>query len=185
MRDRVRGLRRVRGRDLIAHAKNWRRHAAGQRKAFSALLERVGFAGALLARGRADGGLELIDGHMRAEELGEEEVPVLVLDVDEEEAELLLATHDRLGELAVRDDGAWRELIEGLGKAEKDLAHWLGSFAAKEMVGGKEALCERSVMLAGSFQVVVECENEDEQREVFEGLKRDGRKCRLLCLGGY
>lgn len=32
------------------------------------------------------------------------------------------------------------------------------------------------------YQVVVECENEDQQKAVYEQLQREGRKCRLLTL---
>ena len=40
--------------------------------------------------------LQLIDGHLRAETTPDQPVPVLVLDVDEEEASKILATHDPL-----------------------------------------------------------------------------------------
>jgi len=55
---------------------------------------------ALLARELPDGALELIDGHLRAETTPDQEVPVLVLDVTEEEAAKLLAVIDPLGAMA-------------------------------------------------------------------------------------
>ncbi|MCA9242254.1 MAG: hypothetical protein KDA37_18715 [Planctomycetales bacterium] len=32
------------------------------------------------------------------------------------------------------------------------------------------------------FQVVVECRSEQEQREVYEAMRKEGRKCRVLTL---
>lgn len=65
-RDRVNSLRRVRAGDLIPNPGNWRRHPDAQRRALRALLDDVGYAHALLVR-ETPAGLELIDGHLRAE----------------------------------------------------------------------------------------------------------------------
>lgn len=116
IRDRVRELRRVRAGDLIASPKNWRTHPDGQRAALAAVLEEVGYAGALLAY-ETPAGLELIDGHLRAETTPDDEVPVLVLDVDAAEAAKLLATYDPLGAMAGADaarlDALLREVSTG------------------------------------------------------------------------
>ena len=76
IRDRVLELRRVPASELHSNPANWRRHPKAQRAALAAMLRQVGFAGAALARETADGSLELIDGHMRAEEAGASDVPV-------------------------------------------------------------------------------------------------------------
>lgn len=52
----------------------------------------------------------LIDGHLRAETTPDQEVPVLVLDVDEDEANKLLATLDPLAGLAETDRLAMKDL---------------------------------------------------------------------------
>src|SRR6478672_5400102 len=95
-RDRIRELRRVPAKDLVPNPRNWRLHPPEQQRALEAMLADVGFAGALLAREREDGRLELIDGHMRAATTPEQIVPVLILDVNEAEAAKLLATFDRV-----------------------------------------------------------------------------------------
>lgn len=116
IRDRVKELRRVRAGDLIASPKNWRTHPDGQRAALAAVLDEVGYAGALLAY-ETPAGLELIDGHLRAETTPDDEVPVLVLDVDAAEAAKLLATYDPLGAMAGADaarlDALLREISTG------------------------------------------------------------------------
>jgi len=84
-RDRIVELRRVPAAELRANPKSWRRRPAGQARALRSVLEQVGYADALLARQTPDG-LELIDGHLRAETTPEQEVLVLVLDVHVPEA---------------------------------------------------------------------------------------------------
>lgn len=103
IRDRIRELRRVRARDLIPNPKNWRRHPKAQANALRDLLEEIGFADALLARELPGGKVMLIDGHLRAETTPELEVPVLILDLDEAEADKLLLTLDPLASLAESD----------------------------------------------------------------------------------
>lgn len=110
IRDRVKALRRVRAGDLRPNPKNWRTHPANQRSALAGILAEVGYAGALLARETKDG-LELIDGHLRAETTPDMKVPVLVLDVTQEEADKLLAAYDPLSAMAERDNGRLSELL--------------------------------------------------------------------------
>lgn len=76
------------------------------------ILAEVGMAAAALARRLDDGSLMLIDGHLRAETLGGEPIPVLVLDVNEQEAAKLLATFDPIGDLAGADPKLLAELLE-------------------------------------------------------------------------
>jgi hypothetical protein len=111
IRDRIKELRRVKASELLPNPKNWRTHPQHQRDALKGVLAEVGYADALLARETPDG-LQLIDGHLRAETTPDQEVPVLVLDVDEREADYLLATHDPLAALAEANTEALRSLAE-------------------------------------------------------------------------
>lgn len=112
IKDRIRELRRVPAKELLTNPKNWRRHDRAQSAALRAVLEQVGYAGALLARELTDGRLMLIDGHLRKETTPNAQVPVLILDVTEEEADLILATFDPLGSLAQPDPERIKALIE-------------------------------------------------------------------------
>ena len=96
---------------LRPHPKNWRTHPAAQQDALRGVLAEIGYAGALLARELPDGSLELIDGHLRAETTPDVEVPVLVLDLDEQEAAKLLALHDPLAGMAEANDEVLAELL--------------------------------------------------------------------------
>jgi hypothetical protein len=77
---------------LTAHPGNWREHPAAQAEALKGVLAEVGIAGALLAyrSERQGGALVVIDGHLR-KDAAPQRWPVLILDVDDAEADYLLA----------------------------------------------------------------------------------------------
>ena len=130
VRDRIVEFRRIRAGDLAPSPRNWRTHGKVQRAALEGLLEEVGYAGALLAR-EVDGKLELIDGHLRASLDPEQQVPVLVLDVDQAEADKLLATLDPIAALAGRDDAALKDLLAQVETEQAGLATLLERLAPK------------------------------------------------------
>jgi hypothetical protein len=111
-RDRIRELRRVPAGQLKAHPANWRRHPKEQAAALRAVLREVGWADAAIAREDEDGQLVLLDGHLRAGLDPKQEIPVLVLDVTEEEGLKILATLDPLAAMAEKDEEAMRALAE-------------------------------------------------------------------------
>ena len=113
IRDRIIELRRVPARELLPNPKNWRSHPPAQRAALRGLLNEVGYAGALLVRETPDG-LMLIDGHLRMETTPEQDVPVLVLDLNEAEADTLLATFDPLGAMATANMEALAALLDSV-----------------------------------------------------------------------
>ena len=121
VRDRIVELRRVPAKSLAPNPRNWRKHPKAQADALRGVLAEVGIADAVLAREREDGVLELVDGHLRAETLGDREVPVLVLDVNEEEAWKILATHDPLAAMAEADPQILDDLLREVETSNEQL----------------------------------------------------------------
>ena len=113
IRDRVKELRRVPASSLLAHPANWRRHPPAQQRALRGVLAEIGFADALIAR-ETPGGLQLLDGHLRQDVMGDALVPVLVLDLTEAEGDALLATLDPLAAMAQHDQEALLALLESV-----------------------------------------------------------------------
>jgi DNA modification methylase len=142
IRDRVVELRRVRAGDLKENPRNWRRHPERQRRALRAMLEEVGFADAILARERGDGSLEIVDGHLRRSMDPEMVVPVLVLDVDEQEADKLLVSLDPLAALADADAGPLAELLASIETNSEDLRMLFADLAAAAEVEGQLGLVD-------------------------------------------
>jgi len=112
IRDRIRELRRVPANELVVNPRNWRRHPKGQADALRGLLTEIGYADALLARELPDGRLLLIDGHLRKDTTPDAQLPVLILDVNEEEADKLLLTLDPLAALAESDSERISALLQ-------------------------------------------------------------------------
>src|ERR1700730_8534225 len=103
VRNRIKELRWVRASELVPHEKNWRVHTPQQTAALKGLLAEIGYADALIARELPDGKLQLLDGHLRRETTPNMEVPVLVLDVTQEEGNKILLTLDPLAAMAEAD----------------------------------------------------------------------------------
>jgi DNA modification methylase len=102
IKNRIKELRQVKASELLPNPRNWRKHPASQADALRGALAEIGYADALIAYETPDG-LMLIDGHLRAETTPDMEVPVLVTDLDESEANKLLMTLDPLSAMASAD----------------------------------------------------------------------------------
>jgi hypothetical protein len=150
IRDRIVGLERVKASALVCNRKNWRQHPPEQKAALLEMLNLVGCADGLIARRLPCGGLELIDGHLRASVLGDQEVPVLVLDVDEQEAAKLLLTIDPLSAMADSDPAALAALIEKADEASTALASMYEQMAEK---AGLNALADAASKQAEELDV--------------------------------
>lgn len=181
LRDRVTELRRVRAGDLKPHPKNWRTHSLYQKQVLRGVLKEVGIAGALLARELEDGTLQLLDGHLRAETTPSAKVPVLILDLNDDEAEKVLLTHDPIGSLAGIDDDRLSDLLKRVETESEAVDEMLAKL--RRQVADESLLSDRpEIEIVPSYQVVVEVDGEEQQREMYERLRGEGFKCRVLTL---
>ncbi len=129
IRNRVKELRTVKYSDLVPNPANWRGHPEAQRKAYAGIVESIGFAGAALARELPDGRLMLIDGHMRRETHPDAELPVLVTDLTEDEANTVLATFDPISAMAEADAAALDSLLRTVNSDNADVQAMLAALA--------------------------------------------------------
>jgi hypothetical protein len=115
---------------LDPHPGNWRNHGKAQVEALRGVLSEVGIAGALLAyRSERNGGkLTVIDGHLRRD-AAPQQWPVLVLDVDDAEADYILATHDPLAAMADADAAALDALLASVQSGEAGVQAMLADLA--------------------------------------------------------
>jgi hypothetical protein len=185
VRDRIKELRRVRAGELLPNPRNWRLHPPAQHDALRGVLAEVGYADALLARELPDGSLMLIDGHLRAETTPDAIVPVLVLDVDEQEADKILLTHDPLAGMAEVASDRLQALLGDV-QTDNEAVRSLFDTLAQEVGGADQLLAETAdrpeVDIPESYQVVVECRDEQDQQAVFERMRTEGYRCRVLTL---
>jgi len=177
-KDRIKDFRRVRASELAPHPKNWRVHPDKQRAALRGILAEIGYADALLAREMPDGTLQLVDGHLRAETTPDQEVPVLVLDLDDAETEKLLAVFDPISAMASSDRELLDELVHSIETQDESLRNLLDELV--ESAGGKEN--EKEIHVPMLFQILAECEDEAQQKELYEELVERGVKVKILNL---
>jgi hypothetical protein len=129
-RNRIKALEYVDAANLTAHPGNWREHPQAQAEAMRGVLAEVGIAGALLAyrSERQGGALVVIDGHLR-KDAAPQKWPVLILDVDDAEADYLLAVVDPLAAMAVADAGALDALLSSVQSGEAGVQAMLAELA--------------------------------------------------------
>lgn len=113
IKDRIKSLVRVRAGDLYPNSKNWRVHSEDQEHVLRSLVSQLGFVDAVLVR-EIPQGYELIDGHLRASIEPDTFIPALVLDVDQKETDLILASFDPVASLAETDTQKFADLIATL-----------------------------------------------------------------------
>jgi hypothetical protein len=114
VRDRIVELIRVPASSLKPHPNNWRIHPEAQLEALEGIIQEVGFTGAALAYKDRDGILTLLDGHARQEIAGDQEIPVLLLDVTELEANIILATFDPISGMARTNEATLSRLLASI-----------------------------------------------------------------------
>jgi hypothetical protein len=162
--------------DLVPHPLNYRRHPEEQRVALAASYEEVGFARSLLGYRRADGQIQLIDGHLRRDLDPNMIVTVEVLDVTEEEARKLLLTIDPLAALAETDDQAVGELTR-LTKSDDAALNALWQRLAQATA---EAPPVPAPPPPAKFLILIECRDESQQLELLERFEAEGIHCKPL-----
>jgi hypothetical protein len=116
-RDRVIEMKKMKVQEILANDDNWRMHPEAQNKAMTGILNQIGIAGALLAyySERNGGQLTFIDGHERKEitetKSPNTKWPVIITDLDDEEADLLLAVYDPLSAMAEENGSLHQKLL--------------------------------------------------------------------------
>src|SRR5436309_6957860 len=134
IRNRIQELRMIKASELVPNGRNWRRHPEQQREAFRDLVQEIGFAGAELAyySERNGDALTLLDGQMRQEEVGDAEIPCLITDLNDQEADKLLLTYDPLATLAEVDTAKLDALLQEMHTESEPVQKMLADLAASE-----------------------------------------------------
>jgi len=128
---RLKEMRWIKASDLKANPRNWRQHPQMQRTVLQGLLDEVGFADVLLAYEDGDD-VTLVDGHLRMDVMGDEVVPVGILDVTATEADKILATLDPLAGLAITDEATLRGILDGLDFNTQEITDMLAEILAPD-----------------------------------------------------
>ena len=128
IKDRIIDFKRVKASSLHPHPRNWRTHPDNQKDALKGVLAEIGYADALVVR-KDGNGFQILDGHLRAETTPDAQVPILVTDLNDDEADKFLVTHDPLGALATTDDDNLKHLLAGVDTGSQALTKMLEDMA--------------------------------------------------------
>jgi hypothetical protein len=186
IRNRIKGHRRVRAGDLIPHELNFRLHPDLQKSALESLYREVGFARSLLAYELPDGGLKLLDGHLRRDIDPDMPVEVEILDVNDDEARTLLLSIDPLAALAETQQALHHRLMEVAPTPPPELlAAWqaeaeaaLAKFARPKSKFERDG--EKALQLSEQFLVLITCRDEKQQVELLGRFQGEGLVCKAL-----
>ena len=184
IKNRIKELRQVRASELLPNPRNWRRHPPGQADALRGALAEIGYADALIAYETPDG-LMLIDGHLRAETTPDMEVPVLITDLDEGEANRLLLTLDPLSAMAETDQEIFRDLMRDVDFESSAVRDMVESLLDIEYIAGNgakaEILLDQAIQLKPQREyIVVMCDTAEEFVELQNRLE-----LKMVRRGGY
>jgi len=117
---------------LLANPFNFRRHPKSQIDALEGALEEIGWIQRVIVN-KTTG--HMVDGHARVElALRREEpnVPVLYVELSEEQEKIALATFDPIGSLAFHDDEQLTELVRSVSADNDALAEFLDTLNKAE-----------------------------------------------------
>jgi ParB-like chromosome segregation protein Spo0J len=170
--------------DLIPYARNSRTHSDEQVTQIASSIKEFGFTNPVLID--SDGGI--IAGHgrvMAAKKLKMESVPVIVLShLTEAQRRAYVIADNKLALNAGWDDEMLRVEFQELQDLGFDVE--LTGFSVQEMANlfdqqehEKELVEQR---YAEVFQIIIECDDEQEQERVFNKLDTEGYKCRVQSL---
>ncbi len=121
---------------LLANPANWRIHPKPQQRALAGALDHVGWVAQVLVNQRTG---HVVDGHLRVElalSRGESSVPVLYVDLSEEEERLVLATLDPLAAMAGAEATQLEALLAGLAVDDAGLREMLDDLARQHGLDG-------------------------------------------------
>jgi DNA modification methylase len=130
-RNRIVGSGEERPDHLLSNPANWRVHPRNQQAALAGSLDSVGWVQQVLVNKRTG---YVVDGHARvalALSRNEPTVPVLYIDLDEDEERIVLATLDPIGAMAIADKATLESLLHDLAPAGDGLQALLNDLADK------------------------------------------------------
>lgn len=163
--------------ELIPNAKNWREHSVSQREAINGVLDQVGWVQSVIVNKNTG---NIVDGHLRVDEAikNGEQVPVVYVDLTEDEESLILATIDPISAMAETNSGILNGLIEGLQVDNENVEKLLDQIKDTDSLDDEILNIENTVPSKENIFVGFECfaENVD---LVADSLKELGDKFSL------
>ena len=169
--------------DFNYNPDNFREHGEAQRTALDSLLNEVGWVTGVIVNKTTN---RLIDGHLRVEEglkqSPEAQIPFTQVDLSEEEERKILLVLDPIGALATMDAENFQSLAESIDFNSKSLDELIAQLSENEQLesDNEPNLDDPDFSYENQFGVIVECDDEAHQKEVFDALTEQGYKVKVV-----
>jgi hypothetical protein len=119
---------------LLANPLNARVHPKSQQDALSTVLEKVGIVQQVVVNQRSG---FVVDGHLRiglALRTGQKTIPVLYVDLSDDEERIVLASLDSISAMAGIDDEKYADLLQSIESEDAAIAELVKQLAKEERV---------------------------------------------------
>lgn len=175
LKSRIVGEAEVPADELKDHPLNWRRHPANQRAALEGALDEIGWIQRVIVN-RQTG--HILDGHLRADaaRAAGESVPVVYVDLTEDEERIVLASVDPVALMAGTDLEKHRELIDQVQTDNDALAELLRAAAAPDEAIEKPG----DDNYKEQFGLIVECADYEDQQRAVKRLQAAGYTAKAI-----
>jgi hypothetical protein len=133
-KNRIVGSDEVAPDSLLANPLNWRVHPKHQQDALKGVIDEVGFVSPVLVQAGTD---VVVDGHMRVTLALRDNIatiPVIYLDLDDNEVNTILATFDPISALAATDAAQLDALLRDVSTSDAAVMQMLADLAEREGV---------------------------------------------------
>ena len=162
-RIRILEMKNIPAKDLHESPLQWKQHPDLQREQLGAVMDKIGKADVCIVRQVEDGRYFLIDGHLRKSMSGDDELlPCIVTDLDDEEANVMLAVLDPLASMSIADEDSLTALVDKIDDPYmKRIAHEvtdLNWYYKAESIANPEEEAEETQQLA---ILKIECREDD------------------------
>lgn len=168
--------------DIADNPNNWRTHPQLQKDALNGLMKEIGWVGTpIVYKSDATGKWTYADGHLRKHEFPNLEVDVAITDLNDDEANLLIATYDPIGDLATVDKEIYAAVIREIHTTDAALSQMISNLAEEQGLIPKDDGADFSDdRIDEKFAIYVYCDTEQQQTALLEQFEREGIKCRAL-----
>lgn len=185
IRDRIIDVQSMKLGDIADNPRNPKTHPKRQGEAIRGVVKEVGWAGVPLVykSERLNGNLAFVDGHLRKREFPELEVRVAVTDLSDSEADLLLLTYDPIAQMAEAAKEKMNDLLRNVNSSEESVTALLSEMAEKAGLSYGQPEKEEEPPEPNykeQYGVIVMCEGETHQEEVFNHLISLGYECKVV-----
>ena len=168
--------------ELLPHWQNWRRHPARQAEVLAQTLGGVGWVQRVIVNRRSG---RMLDGHLRAElarKQGEETpVPVVYVDLSEDEERAVLATLDPIAGMAIADEETLAGLVRSIEDADlRSVAGEMAQTMGAQVGDGVGREPGAGFSYREQYGVIVVCADEAHQKTVYDDLVAAGLTCKVV-----